>query len=186
MLITLSNTLQKYAKGWLILILLALDILFNAVILPRTQARLETSSGGTGPIDLQFFYTPEKVYGMVAAYGEAGRAAYRTFELTGDIIYPIVYTLLFSLLITWLFQRGFATDSAMQRLNVIPFGAFIFDLLENLCIVLMLSLYPSTPATIAWLATIFTMIKWSFAGVSIVLLLVGLVMALKNRFKRQI
>lgn len=185
MLTTLSHTLQKYAKGWLILILFALELLFNALILPRTQARLVAESGGTGPIDLQFFYTPEKVYEMIASYGEAGRAAYRTFELTGDIIYPIVYTLFFSLLITWLFQRGFAADSAAQRLNVVPFGALLFDLLENLSIVLMLSSYPSTLTIVAWLATIFTMIKWVFAGVSIVLLLVGFVMALKNRFKQQ-
>ncbi len=58
---------------------------------------------------------------MVESYGEAGRANYRLFELTGDIIYPIVYTLFFSLAITWLFQRGFSSNSAMQNLNVVPF-----------------------------------------------------------------
>ena len=57
------NLMQKYAKGWLILVLLALEVLFNAVILPQTQARLAASSGGTGPIDLLFFYTPEEADG---------------------------------------------------------------------------------------------------------------------------
>lgn len=183
MLAKLSVALKKYAKGWLILLLLALEILFNAVILPRTQAQMEAGSGGVGPIDLQFFYTPEKAYSMVAAYGDAGRAAYRTFELTGDILYPIIYTLLFSLLITWLFQRGFNADSQMQRLNVVPFGAGLFDLLENAGIVIMLSVYPSTPAIVAWLTTIFTMLKWGFAVASFALILIGLVMALRNWFK---
>lgn len=184
MLTTLSDTLRKYAKGWLILALLALEVLFNAVILPGMQARLEASSGGVGPIDLLFFYTPEKVYSMVAAYGDAGRAAYRTFELTGDIVYPIVYTLFFSLLISWLFQRGFPADSSRQRLNVVPFGAWLFDLLENLSIVTMLSLYPATPAVVAILATIFTMLKWGFVGVVVVLVLLGVVMALRSRRQR--
>ena len=121
---------------------------------------------------------------MVASYGDAGRAFYRTFELTGDIIYPIVYTLLFSLLITWLFPRGFPANSKLQNLNVVPFGGWLFDLLENLCIVAMLSVYPSTPALVAILATIFTMIKWVFAGASALLILVGLAMALKNGFKQ--
>lgn len=184
MLAKLSATLRRYAKGWLILLLLALEVLFNAVILPRTQAQMQAGSGGVGPIDLQFFYTPEKVYSMVAAYGDAGRATYRTFELTGDVIYPIIYTLFFSLLITWLFQRGLSADSQMQRLNVVPFGAGLFDLLENVGIVTMLSVYPSTPTIVAWLTTVFTMLKWGFAVASFALILIGFVMALRNRFTK--
>ena len=161
MLTRISDTLRKYANGWLILIFFLGEILFNAGILPRQQAKIEAGSGGVGPIDLQFFYTPDKVYSMVSAYGEAGRASYRIFELTGDIIYPIVYTLFFSLFTTWL-----------------------FDLLENLGIVSMLSIYPSTPAWLAWVSSIFTVIKWLFAGASIILLLIGIVAAIVKALKR--
>ena len=184
MLTRISETLHKYAKGWLILVFFAADIFFNVVILPRQQAKIEASSGGIGPIDLQFFYTPEKVYSMISAYGEAGRTSYRTFELTGDILYPIVYTLFFSLSITWLFKRGFAAGSKMQGLNVVPFGAWLFDLLENLGIVGMLSVYPSTPALLAWLAAIFTLIKWSLAIASLLLLLIGIVATIVKAIKR--
>jgi len=185
MLAKLSDALRKYANGWLVLLFLAGEMFFNAVILPNQQAKMEAGSGGTGPIDLQLFYTPEKVYSMVESYGDAGRADYRTFELTGDIIYPIVYTLFFSLAITWLFQRGFASTSAMQKYNVVPFGGWFFDLLENLGIVSMLSIFPSTPTALAWLTAVFTMIKWLFAGASGVLLLTGLVKAAMNGFRKQ-
>ena len=185
MLNRISETLKRYAIGWLVLLFLAGELFFNAVILPNQQAELEAASGGIGPIDLQLFYTPEKVYSMVAAYGDAGRVDYRTFELTGDIIYPIVYTLFFSLLITWLFQRGFPADGRMQKLNVVPFGGWLFDLLENLGVAAMLTVYPSTPPTLAWAAAIFTLAKWLFAGATIILILVGFVMALKNRFRKQ-
>jgi len=185
MLNKLSETLKRYASGWLVLVFLAGEIFFNAVILPRQQANMQAGSGGTGPIDLQIFYTPEKVYGMIASYGEEVRASYRTFEMTVDFIYPIVYTLFFSLFITWLFQRGFASNSGMQKLNVMPFGAWLFDLLENLGIVSMLSAFPSTPSALAWAAAIFTLVKWLFAGASIVLMLTGLVKAALNGFKKQ-
>ena len=185
MLTNLSNTLRKYANGWLVLVFLAGEIFFNAVILPGQQAKIESGSGGMGPIDLQLFYTPDKVYGMIEAYSPEVRASYRLFEMTGDIIYPIVYTLFFALAITWLFQRGFASTSNMQRYNVVPFGAWLFDLLENICIVTMLSIYPSTPSALAWISAIFTLVKWLFAGVSIVLLLLGLIKAAKNGFKKQ-
>jgi len=134
MLNKLSETLKKYAKGWLVLLLMAGEILFNAVILPGRQAKMEAASGGTGPIDLLLFYTPEKVYSLIASYGDQARLAYRNFELTGDIVYPIVYTLFFSLAITWLFQRGFASSSSVHKYNVVPFGAWFFDLLETLAL----------------------------------------------------
>ena len=186
MLTNLSNTLKKYANGWLVLLFLAGEIFFNAVVLPAQQAKIEGSPNAAGPIDLQFFYTPEKVYGMIASYGDEIRASYRTFELTGDIVYPIVYTLFFSLAITWLFQRSFASDSKMHRYNVVPFGAWLFDLLENIGIVTMLSVYPSTPPALAWISTIFTMVKWLFAVESVGLLLVGFFMASRTGFKKQV
>ncbi len=185
MLNKLSETLRKYASGWLVLAFFAGEMFFNAVVLPNQQTKIEAGSGGVGPIDLQLFYTPEKVYSMVAAYGEAGRASYRTFELTGDIAYPIVYTLFFSLLITWLLQRGFASNSGMQKYNVVPFGGWLFDLFENLGIVTMLSVFPSTPAILAWITAIATLIKWSFLGADIVVILIGLTKAALNGFKKQ-
>lgn len=185
MLTTLSATLKKYANGWLVLGLLAVWILFNAAIMPGQQKKIEAGSGGTGPIDLQLFYTPEKVYVMIASYSPEVRASYRLFETTGDIIYPIVYTLFFSLAITWFFQRGFASNSKMNNYNIVPFGALLFDLLENIGIITMLSIFPSTPAALAWISTTFTSVKWLFAGASIILLLIGLVKATMNGFKKQ-
>ena len=185
MLDRLSNILKKYANGWLVLLFFAGEVFFNAVVLPNQQSKIEAASSGTGPIDLQLFYTPDKVFSMVASYGEEGRVSYRIFEVTGDIIYPMVYTPFFALFITWLFQRGFPVDSKMHKLNVVPFGGWLFDLLENLGIVAMLSLYPSTPAMLAWISAIFTLIKWLFAGATIILILIGLVMALRNGFKKQ-
>lgn len=185
MLNTLSATLRKYASGWLVLVFFAGVLLFNVVILPARQAELAATSGGIAPIDLQLFYTPEKAYSMVAAYGETGRADYRTFALTGDFIYPILYNMFFALLITWLFRRGFAAHSPMQTLNVLPLGALLFDLLENLGIASMLSVYPSTPAWLARAAAICTLGKWLFVGACILLILTGIVMALRNGFKQQ-
>jgi len=184
MLTTLSEMLKKQCKGWLILLLFALVLLFAIVIVPSIQGQLEVHSGGAGPIDLLFSYTPEQAYSMIASYGDEGRVIYRTFAMTGDIIYPVVYSLFFSLIITWLFQRSFAPTSKMHLLNLIPLGAWLFDWLENIHLVTMLTLYPSTPTLVARLASFCTTMKWSFGAVAIVLVLIGFVMALKNGFKK--
>lgn len=181
----LSNLLHRYAKGWLILVLAVLDFLFIGVIMPRLQAGMEAASGGVGPIDLRFFSTPEQIQSMIEAYGEAGRASYRTIELTADILYPIIYTLFFCLLLSWLLQRAFAADSSVRMLNVVPIGGWLFDLLENVGVVTMLSIYPNTSVLIAWATILFTIVKWVFALATVVLILYALVLAIKNRFKKQ-
>ena len=180
MLTRLSNTLQRWAKGWLVFILFLLDVAFVGFIMPIAAALMKGDAGGPGPLDLQFFYTPAKAYEMIASYGEYTRAFYRNIELTLDIIYPIVYTLFFSLLITWLFKKGFPENSSMHRLNIIPFGGWSFDMLENVGIVTMLSIYPSTPAALAWITSMFTTFKWLFAGASMILVVIGIIAVIKN------
>jgi hypothetical protein len=90
------------------------------------------------------------------------------------------------LLISWLFKRGFSPDSKMMKLNVMPLGAWFFDLLENLNIVTLLAMHPAKPAFMAWLLMILTTAKWLFAFASIALILIGLAMATRNGFRKQI
>jgi hypothetical protein len=137
------------------------------------------------PLDLMFFYSPAKAFAMIEKYGDAGRAVYMKIELTADIIYPIIYTLFYGLLLSWVFQRAFKSGSPMQKLNVMPVGAWFFDLLENIGIVSMLTMYPSQLAAFAWFTMIFGSIKWFFAIASILMALFGLVKAGMNGFKKQ-
>jgi uncharacterized membrane protein len=68
---------------------------------------------------------------------------------------------------------------------VLPAGAGLFDLLENISIVTLLTVYHIQPMVVAWLSTVCTMLKVSFLGVSILLILIGLVKAGMNKFKKQ-
>lgn len=181
----LSNRFYKWTKGWRIFVLFLLDAFFSGFLLPLIQAMLQGDKGGVQPLDLMLFATPQRIFGMINEYGEYGRPFYRGVELTVDIIYPIVYLFFFGLLISWLFQRGFASNSPMRKYNIMPLGAWFFDLLENMVIVILLSIFPSQPTALAWILTLLTTVKWMFAGASILLILVGFVMAIKNKFKIQ-
>ncbi len=185
MLNNLSERFHKWAKGWLVLVLLALDVFFAGFLMPLIGGMMQGGQGDIQPLDLMLFSTPDRTFDMIERYGEYGRPFYRNVELTVDIIYPIIYLFAFGLLISWLFQRGFSPDSKMMKFNVMPLGAWFFDLLENLNIVALLSVFPAKPVALAWLLMILTTVKWAFAGASILLILVGLVMAAKNGFKKQ-
>lgn len=185
MLQNISNRFYGWAKGWLVLVLLVLDVFFAGFLMPLIGGMMQGGQGGIQPLDLMMFQTPDKLFAMVANYGDSTRVFYRNVELTVDILYPIVYLFFFGLAISWLFERGFAPNSSMRKLNIVPLGAFVFDLLENATIVTLLSIFPSQPMALGWLLFLLTTIKWLFAFASIALILAGLVMALKNGFKKQ-
>lgn len=185
MLGNISNKFYQWSKGWLVLVLLVLDVFFSGFLMPLIQGIMQDGTGGIMPLDLMLLAPPEKIFAMIARYGEYNILFYRNVELTVDIVYPLVYLFFFGLTISWLFKRGFSPDSRMRRLNLAPLGAWFFDLLENIVIVILLSVYPSEPTALAWLLFLLTAIKWAFAGTSIISILIGLVMAGKNRFKIQ-
>jgi hypothetical protein len=185
MLKNLSDRFYQWTKGWLVIVLFILDGFFSGFLLPLIQGMMQDDKGGVQPLDLMMFAAPGKIFAMIERYGEYGRLFYRNVELTVDIIYPVVYLFFFGMLITWLFQRGFTSASPIRKYNITPLGAWFFDLLENISIVSLLSLYPAQHAGLAWILILLTTVKWLFAGASILLILVGLVMAIRNGFKLQ-
>ena len=185
MLNNISEKFYKWANGWIVLVFVILDVFFAGYIMPLIGGLMKSGIGLEQPLDLMIFATPDKIFNMIDMYGDEGRVFYRTFELTADIVYPIIYLFAFGLLISWLFKRGFSLNHPLRKWNVAPLGAFVFDLLENATIVTLLSIFPSQPVILGWLLFLFIAVKWLFAGVSIVLILLGLVMAIKNKFKVQ-
>lgn len=169
----LSQAMKSRVSALHALVTIALSVYVNVVFLSQVW-------NATGPLDLQFFYTPEKAYSWIAAYGAEGRIQYRNILLTADIAWPMLYTLLLSCPISWLFKRSVAEGSKAQLLNIVPFGALLLDLLENACIVTMLSIFPSKPGVLAWMATVCTTVKWLFVGASIAVLLAGFIAMIRT------
>ncbi len=170
MLARLSNRFYAAASGWPVGVVFIAFVAFAGVTLPGLKA----VSGDIEGLDTQFFYTPEEAFANVAAYTPEARQTLNTFHLTADIVNPILYTAFLALLLSWLFRVSFATESRMRVLNIIPLGALLFDMLENIFITVMMAAYPAQPVWAAWLATASTMAKFSFIYASLGLILLGL------------
>lgn len=181
MVARISELFHSWARGWLILALFAIFVVYVAMTLPVLQA---APGGSIESLDARVFYTPKEAFATVGSYGEARRFWIRIY-LTWDIVNPILYTLTFGLLTSWLFQRGFRSNSRLQKLNIVPVGAGLFDLLENLSIIVLLLAYPAQPTIVAWLSTVSTTSKTVFLTVSTLLILTGVVGAALNGFKKQ-
>ncbi len=150
-------------------------VIFPALLLPRAEMAINQAAGKpVGIIDLGIGFDLAKMQQQVADYGEVGRNLYRRTELTLDILYPVAYAFFFSLILS-LLMDSLPLDSALRRWNVLPFVMLVFDLVEDIFIVMMLSSYPDWSDTTAMLCAVFRLLKWAtFAAIAgLILILVG-------------
>ncbi len=174
MLRSLSTFFYRIASWQTLLLALLLFVPFPAYFLKTLEERMNALAGqAIGPIDLLVGYTPAKIQQMVAAYGPEGRAIYARGELTTDIIYPVIYSSLLCLILSLLFRnRPYAP---FRFVNTLPLAILLLDLLENACIVYLLTDYPTTSVTVASLCSVITNLKWAVSVVVIALTLYGLI-----------
>jgi hypothetical protein len=180
-----SDQLVKLATGRNLLLLCLLFLLTTSVIFPLMSSLIDDPAGELEKIDTKLYYSPEDLYEIMEPYGEQGRRVYALSHLTADVLFPLVYAFFFGLLISYLFQRGFPKESWVHRLNLVPFGLLIFDLIENLGVVILLLAYPTRMVGLALLTGLVTSAKWMLAGITVTLPLVGaavwLIMSLRGR-----
>lgn len=160
----MKHFLKKHSTTRNIISLVLLWILFNIgffIAFTNLDEQL---------LDLKLYYNAAEAQEMIHSYGFDGRTIYINGILLLDYLYPIVYSLL---LIFIIFRLG-----SNIKLSVIPLPAIIFDYLENSSIVWMLYKYPETYG-IGNISGIFTLLKWSFVIISILLIIVLLIKKVK-------
>lgn len=180
----LSAWLYRVSTGWIALIGLIVFVAFIALVLPRQSAEAQRYTRDAGSPDGSFFYTAADLYRMAEAYGQAGREAYVRARYTFDVAWPLAYVLFLATALSWVFGKAFATASRWRLANLAPILGMIFDYLENLAASLVILRYPAQTPIVDLLASVFTMIKWTFVNGSFVLLLIGVVVGIARYFIR--
>lgn len=181
----LSLFLDRISNWKVLLVVIAIYISFPAYFLKNAETRINILAGKTlGPIDLTMGFTPERTLQIVAEYGEEARAYYATVESTIDVIYPIVYAFLFGIILTMVYRKK--RYKPFPYVNILPFAALIFDYLENITIVTMLKSYPEQSMTIASLCEFFKLGKWLTFGITIVLIIYGLLKMVPKMKKEKV
>jgi hypothetical protein len=132
--------------------------LFNFSALPLSNPELKRLSRGQGLLDLMWYYTAQEAFAILCRYGTAGRELYLRF-LAADFVFIPVYSLGFAFLMTRAVRAVCTQGNSWLWLNLLPFGIGIFDSVENLCILVMLNLYPDTAVVFGTLSGIATLCK---------------------------
>jgi hypothetical protein len=172
-----SEKMFSLSSGRVTLAALILFAVFIGYVLPDQSAKAEVYSGGAGSPDSSFFYSPSDLYQMAEAYGAEGRAAYVHARLTFDMIWPLVYLFFLGAAISWSLDRALPAGSPWRFLNLFPAFGWLFDMCENLSTSAVMLAFPKD-TLFAFLAPIFTLVKWFFVNGSFLILIPAFLAAL--------
>ena len=116
------------------------------------QARL----AGLDLLDSRGWYTPAEAAALFDALdqlGSSARVVYATTALTIDMVFPASYGLLFAILLFRLFRGG-------PPLYLLPLAVAVADVLENVTVAVLALGHDGAPSPLAWLAAVFTLVKF--------------------------
>ena len=119
-------------------------------------------------LDLRFSYTGEIVNQSFISIGEEGRQLYFFSALIIDTIYPLLYVSLFLGAYYKLFK-------VKTFLLILPLSAGFFDILENIQVSLLILNYPTLSSQNIFYSSTSTSIKWIMIGLSISILIYGII-----------
>ena len=176
--------LKKTPSDLILLIIAAIGIIILLVINMLVFEPLANSVYFYGILDFEFAWTKDQILIIFTAWGGEG-IALQTTGVYWDFLYVIGYSVpLFALIL--LFTRklsGKIVDIGLY-MSLTPFVAGIFDLIENINLLIMLNDTPNFDAFVPLIASISAFIKFGFLLVGAIFFLAVLVLSLIKRFKK--
>jgi hypothetical protein len=109
----LSRAICRIATGKVLLVSLVIWLAAGAFIYgkPFGIAQLQEITGGATILDMTFTTSPQQVYAVLDALGNAGRAFDLTRIVPLDLVFPFTYALFLSVAISWVLNRWLPDDS---------------------------------------------------------------------------
>lgn len=178
----LIRFMQKHSTGKVII---ALFVLTMAVYFTMLSYSIPAVSAfapdlpifDLSPLGYSFTYANE----LLNSLGTEGRNLYLTTQLPLDFIYPGLFSITYSLLLVWLFGKLFNENAKIYYFALVPFLAGIFDYIENVFIIKMISSFPDLQVATVKTASTFTILKSGFTVLFFVLLIAGFALLCKQK-----
>ncbi len=180
----LLSFIQSVSTGKVVLALFIPAMIVYFIMLFYTIPQVAEYAPGMNLFDLSpVGYSFEYAKELLGVLGVDGRGAYLYKQLPLDFIYPGLFALSCGLLLSWLFLKSQNESSKIFYFCFVPMAAGLFDYLENICIIHLLTSYPNISGISVSLASAMTIIKSGLTTAFFVLLIVGLVLFLRSKWK---
>jgi hypothetical protein len=172
----LSRAICGIATTKVLLASLALWFAAGALIYgkPFGIEQLQEITGGATILDMTFTTSPQQVYAVLDALGDAGRAFDLTRIVPLDLVFPFAYALFLSVAISRVLTRWLPEDSPWILMNLVPVLAGTADYCENAGIITLLLTYPARLDPVALFTSTMYIIKFAFSALSVIALFAAL------------
>ena len=135
---------------------------------------------GSNSLGLSFSYTKDMVLSFFESRSQEQLLCYSRFLQIWDAIFAIIYTLMYASWIVWLFNNK-------RWLALIPILGMISDWSENYIELIMIKTYSNAGAiseTIVSLGSGINSFKWILSSLTYLIILLGIIIAIKNFFTK--
>ncbi len=140
---------------------LAMFVITHVFALPYSVQAVKESNGGVAILDQSPSFTNEEVYSRLTEFGESGRAVYKRFVYTTDVIFPLTLLLFLVLLVRYSREKASFNHKFDKILLLLPFVWFGIDMLENTMTFSLISQYPRPSVVVGDVIGYVTVAKFS-------------------------
>lgn len=175
---------KESPKDKLVLILTISSLVIVLLVYILIFIPIEASVSTYGILDYEFAWTPDRVQAIFSAWGTDGMAN-QSLAIYWDFLYIVGYISLALGLILLVLRRS---EGKMQTLGLYftlaPFLTGIFDIIENMNLLVMLSNPTPILSINPFLASISALIKFSFLFAAIGYFVIALLIIISNKIKK--
>jgi len=123
---------------------------------------------------------------LLASLGPSGRSAYLHQQIPLDMIYPLLFAVTYFLLLALVLKQVVKSQSVLFYFCFISVLAGIFDYLENIGIIMLLTSYPDISKILAQTTNFFTLGKSYSTIVYFTILIITIIIFLVNKLRRKL
>lgn len=145
----------------------ALVLTVNLADFSWTLPGFKHITNGIGILDMEWHYTADVAYRILAAQGEIGRARYLQMLWTVDLGLPLLVSLWLAITVALALRRLGTSGRLATGLTLLPLAAGLSDYVENSGISILLASYPQRLDVLAGVLGYVTSIKHVLYALSV-------------------
>ncbi|MDP4964064.1 MAG: hypothetical protein NWQ55_03255 [Salibacteraceae bacterium] len=182
---TLSQFFYQKSSVLLALLLTAVSFAYLFLVLKGKALGFELEAGAERSLGTQFGFQAADVLDFFSARTHEMINAYIDFNQIWDTIFALTYGLMYVAWVSVLFKPFSAKASLI---NLFPLAQVVFDWLENFQLASLANQFLANgdiSTSQAQAASVFSMIKWACSGLTFILLLVGIILAIARAIRKR-
>lgn len=177
--------LKKSPSDLVLLIAAALGVIILLAINILIFEPMSTAVYLYGILDFEFAWTKEQIILIFTTWGPLGMAL-QTTGVYWDFLYIFGYAIpLFALILFFSRKLEDRVATIGFYMSLTPIVAGIFDLIENINLLIMLNMTPDFASFVPLITSISATIKFGFLIVGAIFFLVALVLFIIKKIKKQ-